>query len=143
MELSSRLMDNSHNAPVKKSIFIVEDDEEISFVLTFMLEREGFEVTTSKDGRDALNLIDSAPESDMSAHPDLVLLDIMLPHFDGIQVLTYIRNHPTWKRVPVVMLTAKSQAANIDEAFALGANEYITKPFQPDEVLVRIKRFLN
>lgn len=136
-------MDNSHNAPVKKSIFIVEDDEEISFVLTFMLEREGFEVTTSKDGRDALNLIDSAPESDMSAHPDLVLLDIMLPHFDGIQVLTYIRNHPTWKRVPVVMLTAKSQAANIDEAFALGANEYITKPFQPDEVLVRIKRFLN
>ncbi len=135
-------MDSSRNPAIDKSIFIVEDDEEISFVLAFMLEREGFEVTVSKDGRDALNLIDSAPESDMSAHPDLVLLDIMLPNFDGIQLLRYIRNDRVWKNVPVIMLTAKSQPANMDEAFANGANDYITKPFQPDEVLVRIKRLL-
>ncbi len=75
--------------------------------------------------------------------PDLVLLDIMLPYHDGLEILARLRAQPEWEDVPVIMLTAKSREANIVRALEVGADDYVTKPFQPDELLARLRRFLR
>lgn len=128
---------------MKPSILVVEDDETISYILDFMLKREGYEVTTAADGLEALNVIRTPPESDMMSHPDIVLLDIMLPNIDGLQLITEIRNTPHWRNVPIIMLTAKSQETSVLKALEAGANDYITKPFLPAEVLARVKKFVK
>lgn len=124
-----------------QSVVVIEDDEEISYILNFMLTREGFEVTTASDGKQAVALFEAGP--DAKPKPDIVLLDIMLPYVDGIEILRRIRANEGWKDVPIVMLTAKSQESNVLQALEAGANDYITKPFLPAEVLVRLRRFLS
>lgn len=119
------------------SILVVEDDEEIAYLLKFMLEREGYHVSHAIDGKEAIRLID-----EMSS-PNLVLLDVMLPYHDGFQLITYIRKKEDWKEVPIVMLTAKSQETSIARALEAGANDYIVKPFQPLELMVRLRRFFK
>lgn len=128
---------------MKPSILVVEDDETISYILDFMLKREGYEVTTAADGLEALSVIRTPPETDMMSHPDIVLLDIMLPNIDGLQLITEIRNTPHWRNVPIIMLTAKSQETSVLKALEAGANDYITKPFLPAEVLARVKKFVK
>jgi len=122
---------NSH------TVVVVEDDEVIAYLLEFILKREGYEAVRAKDGREALDLIQTLPA------PSLVLLDVMLPYSDGFQLIQAIRANPAWRDVPIVMLTVKSHEQDIVRALDSGANDYILKPFQPNELLARIRRFLK
>ena len=118
------------------AILLVEDDEHIAYILRFLLERNGFHVEQAVDGRQALARFTQAP-------PNLVLLDIMLPYHDGIELVERLRATPGWQSVPVLMLSAKAREADIVRALELGADDYVTKPFQPEEVLARIRRLLR
>ena len=135
-------MTSPDNAARDRSVLVVEDDEEIAYILNFMLTKEGFEVTVAKDGNEAMELIDSPTDPDMASHPDLVLLDIMLPYVDGLEILAAIRKKISWKGVPVIMLTAKTQETAVLQAMESGASDYITKPFLPTEVIQRLRKFL-
>ncbi len=119
------------------TIVVVEDDSHISYVLQFMLAREGFQVIALEDGLQAKRVIEQ------SDPPKLVILDIMLPHENGFQLIDHIRNRPSWHDVPIVMLTARSQERDITKALEAGANDYIIKPFRPQELMARIRRLLN
>lgn len=118
-------------------ILLVEDEEDIAYLVRFMLERQQYRVDHAADGRQAFEYIDA------SKPPDLVLMDIMLPYHDGIEIIQRLRATAGWESVPVLMLTAKAREADIVKALELGADDYVTKPFQPEELLARIKRFIR
>ncbi len=122
----------------KPFILVVEDDEHISQILKFMLERQGYRVQLAGDGMAARQAVEQAAEL-----PALVLLDVMLPYLDGFEVIGIIRALPEWKQVPIVMLTAKTTERDIVRALDAGANDYIVKPFQPAELLARVRRYLR
>jgi len=121
----------------KPRVLVVEDDVHIAQVLTFMLERQGYKVIYAEDGRAAVQHIVSSPV------PDLVLLDVMLPFVDGFEVLNLLRAREGWETVPVLMLTAKSSEQDTVRALDAGANDFIIKPFQPLELLARLRRYLQ
>jgi DNA-binding response OmpR family regulator len=120
----------------KPTVLVVEDDVHIAQVLTFMLERQGYRVDYAEDGRAAVQYIVSNPV------PDLILLDVMLPYVDGFEVIGLIRAREGWEQVPVLMLTAKSSEQDTVRALDAGANDFIIKPFQPMELLARLRRYL-
>ncbi len=121
----------------KPVVVVAEDDESIGFLLNFMLTREGFDVLMATDGRQAKALIDEIPP------PSMVLLDLMLPYADGFEVNAHIRSKPEWSDVPVIMLTGRSQERDIVRAFDAGVCDYIIKPFQPVELIARVRRHLK
>lgn len=125
------------SADGKPTALVVEDDDQIAHVLQFILQREGYVVQIARDGRAAQQLIGQA------APPAVVTLDVMLPYVDGFQVLDMMRADPGWAGVPVLMLTAKSQEQDAVRALNAGANDYIVKPFKPDELRARIKRLVK
>jgi DNA-binding response OmpR family regulator len=116
---------------------MVEDEEDIAFLIRYMLERHGFVVEHAADGRQALEHFAQAEP------PDLTLMDIMLPYHDGLELIERLRAQPGWDSVPVLMLTAKAREVDIVRALELGADDYVTKPFQPEELLARIRRLLR
>ena len=118
-------------------ILVVEDDENSGQLLTFMLQRSGYEPMLVTNGRDALEHIDTQPP------PALALFDVMLPYDDGFRLVERARAQAAWARVPVLMLSAKSQENDIVRALDAGANDYVLKPFQPQELLARIQRLLR
>lgn len=119
------------------TVLIVEDDVHIAQVLVFMLERQQYRVTHVADGRAAVQHILSSPI------PDLVLLDVMLPYVDGFEILGLIRAQAGWEAVPVLMLTAKNTERDTVRALDAGASDFIIKPFQPQELLARLRRYLR
>jgi len=119
------------------TVLIVEDDVHIAQVLVFMLERQHYKVIHAADGRAAVQHILSSPV------PDLVLLDVMLPYVDGFEILGLIRAQSGWEAVPVLMLTAKSTERDTVRALDAGASDFIIKPFQPLELLARLRRYLK
>ena len=121
-------------AATRPTAFVVEDDEHIGMLLKFMLERAGYAVTLASDGRAAQAHIQSQPA------PAVALLDVMLPYLDGLQLVGLLRQQAGWETVPVMMLTAKAQDRDVARALAAGANDYIAKPFQPEELLARLQR---
>jgi len=121
----------------KNSALVVEDDEQIAYIVRFILEREGFTVHVAADGRSALQLIDSLPA------PAIVTLDVMLPHADGYELLQAVRKKAGWENVPVLLLTARSQEHDIVRALEAGANDYMVKPFKPDELRARVRRLVK
>ncbi|BCB61400.1 MULTISPECIES: response regulator [Halomonadaceae] len=127
--------------PAALTVWLIEDEEDVAFLLRFLLERSGYNVERAEDGRQAMARIEQSANSDKV--PDLVLLDIMLPYHDGLEILARLRAQPEWEDVPVIMLTAKSREADIVRALEVGADDYVTKPFQPDELLARLRRFLR
>ena len=114
---------------------VVEDDDNIAHLLRFMLEREKYTVHLARDGREGQAFIQSQPV------PTIVLFDVMLPFVDGFELVRLARAQPGWDTVPVVMLTAKTQERDIVRALDAGATDYILKPFQPNELLARLRRF--
>jgi two-component system, OmpR family, alkaline phosphatase synthesis response regulator PhoP len=114
---------------------VVEDDDHIAHLLKFMLERAHYRVEIARDGRAAQTYVQSRPA------PAVALFDMMLPFVDGLQLVALVRKQPGWESVPVLMLTAKAQERDIVRALDAGANDYIVKPFQPDELLARLRRF--
>lgn len=116
------------------SVLVVEDDDHIAHLLNFMLERGQYRVHQARDGRAAKLFIETQPA------PSTVLLDVMLPYIDGFELVRLLRAQPGWQKVPVIMLTAKTQEQDIVRALDAGANDYIVKPFQPNELLARLRR---
>lgn len=121
----------------ENSIMLVEDDRIVAKLLSHLLVQRGFSVNISLNGRQAIENLDSKQP------PSLILLDIMLPFADGFEVLSQIRSRKGWEKVPIIMLTSKTQEFNVVRAFEGGADDYMTKPFQPGELMVRINRFLR
>ena len=115
-----------------KKIFIVEDELDFLSTLRERLEFEGFVVITAVDGEEALKKI---PEE----KPDLILLDIMLPEMNGYQVCRELKSNPETKTIPVVVVTAKSQESDKFWAKETGADDYLTKPFEMEELLQKIQ----
>ena len=128
------LLAMSQNQTLSPRVLVTEDDEHIGQLLQFMLERESYTVHLVRDGRAAKAFIETAQP------PAIALLDVMLPFFDGFQLVTMLRAQPGWQAVPVIMLTAKTQERDIVRALDAGANDYIVKPFQPKELLARVRR---
>lgn len=119
------------------TVLTVEDDKGIAALLRFILEREGFRIEHGADGREAKHLIATLPP------PALVLLDIMLPYADGFELIACIQVQPGWEKVPVLMLSSKGSERDIARALDAGADGYMVKPFQPDELKARVRRLLQ
>lgn len=120
----------------KKRILIVDDEENILELLKYNLEKNGFEVVPKDNGEDALEEME---REDF----DLVLLDLMLPGIDGLEVLKTIRGHQRIKNIPVIMLTAKNEEIDTVLGLEMGADDYIGKPFGVHELLARVKALLR
>jgi DNA-binding response OmpR family regulator len=118
---------------VRKKILVVEDDLEQSELLCFNLKKAGFAIGTAADGIQAL-------KKARSLSPDLILLDLMLPEMDGFAVCEILRRHPATASVPIIMLTALSSELARINGLALGANDYITKPFNLKDLIERVRR---
>ena len=116
---------------------IIEDSEHTAYLLAFILERAGYEVTAVDNGRDAEALF----AGDHCA--DVVVLDLMLPYVDGFELLMQMRERPQWRTVPVLVLSGKSLEADVVRTFELGANDYVTKPFRPQELVARVRRLTH
>src|SRR4051812_22647708 len=122
------------NAEVSAPVaLVVEDDEQIAFLVRFILQKEGYSVQSAADGLKARQMIEG------SVAPALVTLDFMLPHVHGLELLADIRAREGWRAVPVLMLTAKSQQKDIARALELGANGYVIKPFKPEELRLAVR----
>jgi two-component system alkaline phosphatase synthesis response regulator PhoP len=120
----------------KGNILVVEDEEEILELLRYNLSKEGYKVTGVFSGEDALKETESKL-------PDLILLDLMLPGVDGLEVCKILKSDKETEHIPIVMLTAKGEEADIVTGLELGADDYITKPFSPRVLLARIKAVLR
>jgi two-component system alkaline phosphatase synthesis response regulator PhoP len=127
-------MNTAASAP---AILVIEDDQIVSGLLDHTLTRRGYSVRVAADGRQASELLDTLDP------PQLVLLDVMLPYVDGFELIGRIRATKGWAGVPIIMLTSKSQERVIVRALDAGASDYIVKPFRPDELVARVRRFVR
>ena len=114
------------------TILVVDDEESIIELLRFNLEKEGYLVRVAKDGPEALERVEKEI-------PDLLVLDIILPGMDGLEVCRQLRLNPKYRQIPIIMLTAKGEVIDKVLGLELGADDYMTKPFSPRELLARIK----
>lgn len=119
----------------RADILVAEDDPIVAKLLSHTLTRRGFNVHHALDGRQASKLVQSM------APPRLALLDLMLPYVSGFELITQIRAMPLWSEVPIIVLTSMSQEGSAVRALDAGANDYIVKPFRPDELVARVRRF--
>ncbi len=120
---------------MSKRILVVDDEPNIVLSLEFLMTQAGYEVSTAADGEAALQCIESAP-------PDLVLLDVNIPKRNGYEVCETIRTNPKWEGVRVVMITAKGRDVEREKGLALGADDYIIKPFSTHEVVDKVAEVL-
>ncbi len=120
----------------KPVLLVAEDDDQISYLLQFLLEREGYQVVLARDGAQAKQSMDDMPP------PRLAIFDIMMPYADGFELLAYLRAKPEWHDVPVIVLSARSQEKDIVRALDAGATDYVVKPFLPEELKARIRRLV-
>lgn len=115
-------------------ILVVEDQADTVMLLRFLLEREGYAVQCATDGRQAQALVSTI------APPTLVILDIMLPYYSGLQLISFIRQQPLWRSIPILMLTSDAAEHDVVQALGAGADDYVTKPFNPRELMARVNR---
>ena len=119
-----------------KRVLVVEDEANIMLSLVFVLEREGYEVRSATTGRDGLAEMQRQP-------PDLVILDLMLPGLGGLEICRELRASRQTAGIPILMLTAKAEETDQVVGFTMGANDYVTKPFDHRELVARIRAFLR
>lgn len=124
----------SNSAPAR--ILVVEDERDIAALVAYHLTRDGYRVRTASGGPEALEAI-------TQERPDLIVLDVMLPGFSGLDILGEIRRRPEVADVPVVMLTARREETDRIKGLELGADDYVTKPFSPQELVLRVGAVLR
>jgi two-component system alkaline phosphatase synthesis response regulator PhoP len=119
-------------SPTTKKILVVEDEHDILQLVKLYLEKEGFRTVLAKTGMEGLRQV-------KQEKPDLIVLDLMLPEIDGIEVCTRLRSAPETARLPIIMLTAKAEESDTIIGLELGADDYVIKPFSPKTLVARIK----
>ena len=120
----------------KSLIAVIEDERDIQDMIAYNLQREGYEVVTAERGDEGLALV-------QDKRPDLIILDLMLPGLDGLSVCQSIRFDTTTQEIPIIVLSAKSEEADVVIGLGLGADDYMPKPFSPRELLARVKAVLR
>ena len=120
----------------KENILIVDDEEDVLELVQFNLEKDGYKTETAVSGEEAL-------KKAKAKRPDLIILDLMLPGIDGLEVCKKLKSDTKTEGIPVIMLTAKSEEADIITGLELGAQDYITKPFSPKVLIARVRRILQ
>jgi DNA-binding response OmpR family regulator len=118
-----------------KKVLIVDDEPSIIVPLQFLMEQNGYETSVAFSGEEAIETV-------AASHPNLILLDIMLPIIDGFEVCQRVRENPEWNDIRIILLTAMGSEANIAKGLALGADAYITKPFSNSEVIAKVKELV-
>jgi two-component system phosphate regulon response regulator PhoB len=129
-------LDKPRGAKNTKTILVVEDEKDIVDLIAYHLKQSGFSVLTALDGPSAL-------EQAKKKRPGLVILDLMLPGMDGKDVCRALKSNPLTQSIPILMLTAKSEEMDRVIGFELGADDYVTKPFSPRELVLRVKAILR
>jgi len=119
-----------------KRVLVIEDDKDIVELVRYNLEKDGYQVTSSGDGSTGLAQI-------RKAAPDLLVLDLMLPKLSGLEICKEVRKEVTLNRIPILILTAKGEEADRVVGLELGADDYVTKPFSPRELVARVKALLR
>jgi len=119
-----------------KSVLVVDDEPNIVLSLEFLMTKAGYEVRIARDGNEALEAV-------VEKTPDLILLDLMIPGRDGYDVCQTLRRSEEWANIPIIMLTAKGREVEKEKGMALGANDYVTKPFSTAELTNRVKELLG
>jgi two-component system phosphate regulon response regulator PhoB len=120
----------------KESVLVVDDEEDILELVQFNLDREGYKVSCVATGEEALEFL-------KSQRPDLIVLDLMLPGVDGLEITRFLRSDPKKRNIPIVMLTAKGEEADVVTGLELGADDYVTKPFSPRVLTARVRAVLR
>src|SRR3954471_5167890 len=118
------------------SILIVEDDPDIAALVARYLDKAGYATDRAASGRDALRLVEQNT-------PDLIVLDLMLPHVDGLEVCRLLRSNEATAAIPVIMLTARAEESDRIVGLELGADDYLPKPFSPNELVARVRALLR
>lgn len=118
-----------------KKIVLAEDNSTLSLLLKFRLEKEGYKLLVAVDGKEAIELIEQHD-------PELILTDIMMPFISGLEVISHVRNKLN-KQTPIIVFSAAGQEEMVLKAFNLGANDFMGKPFSPNELVIRVKRLLR
>jgi DNA-binding response OmpR family regulator len=117
-------------------VLAADDDEDILELVAFRLERSGYTVLRAKDGEEALRVA-------LEAKPDLAVLDVMMPKLDGFELTRRLRAEDATSRMPIILLTARSQDADVQAGFDAGADDYLRKPFSPQELRARVQAILG
>ena len=120
---------------MSNKILVVDDEENIRELIKFNFEAEGYDVQTAADGEEGLDRVDDTV--------DLIILDLMLPEIDGLSVCRKLRNDDKFKNIPIIMLTARGEEVDRILGLEMGADDYITKPFSPRELMARVKAVLR
>ncbi len=120
----------------REKVLIVDDEEDVLELVNYNLRKNGYQTFTSATGEDAL-------EKAKAHQPSIILLDLMLPGIDGLEVCRLLKNDPDTENISIIMLTAKSEETDIVTGLELGADDYITKPFSPKVLIARIRRVIN
>lgn len=120
----------------KVTILVVDDEPDILELITYNLKNEGYGVLPAQSGEQAIQIV-------RQSHPDLVILDLMLPGIDGLEVTKNLKNDEKTRDIPIVMVTAKGEESDIVTGLELGANDYISKPFSPRVLVARIRAILR
>jgi DNA-binding response OmpR family regulator len=121
---------------VKTLVLVADDEEDIRALVAFRLERAGYEVITAADGEEALTLT-------TNRLPDLVVLDMMMPKATGLEVTRSLREHDETKDIPVILLTARAQEADVARGYEAGVDDYVKKPFSPQDLQLRVQTLLE
>jgi len=119
-----------------KSVLIVDDAPNIVLSLEFLMRKEGYDVHSVSNGDEALEAV-------AENIPDLILLDVMMPRKDGYEVCQELRANPDWKNIKIIMLTAKGRDVEREKGLALGADDYVTKPFATQELVAKVKTLIG
>ena len=121
---------------MSRNVLVVDDEPNIVLSIKFLMKQKGYEVRTASNGEEALQALNEKV-------PDLILLDVMMPKPDGYEVCQKIRATAKWKDIPVIMLTAKGREVEREKGFAMGADDYITKPFATQELVAKVQAILD
>ncbi len=121
---------------MSRKILIADDEPSIVAAVEFLLQRNGYDVCVARDGDEALRLIEAS-------HPDLVLLDVMMPQKSGYEVCARMRERADWRDIKIIMLSARGRDAEVSRGLAAGADVYVIKPFSTRELMAKIKELLD
>jgi DNA-binding response OmpR family regulator len=117
-------------------VLVADDEDDVRDLVTFRLTRSGYEVLEARDGAEALELA-------IAHTPDLAVLDAMMPKLDGYELTRRLRAEPATSPMPIILLTARTQEADVTRGFEAGADDYLKKPFSPEELVARVRSLLG